>query len=161
MYDVERTLWVPTRKVRTAYTEFIGKETNAYSDAERIQLLIRWENRFDIDSLSLRIEIWNDANVTQASYMIYDFCKGNKGDYCDVKLSLDISPLKKAAYKMVYVFFEKDEYGNNKDLDIVFGLRFEKTDLDGNNLMVWNTRSWGYIELPSPRIIDLVTEKIN
>ena len=155
LYNVERTLWVPTRKIRTAYTEFVGKDTISFFESEKIQLLIRWENLYDIDNLGLRIEIWNDANVTQASYMLYDFYKGNKGDFCSIELQLDISALKEAAYKMVYVFFEKDEYGNSKDLDIVFGLRFEKTNVDNCNPMIWNLQRWGYIELPSPLVLNI------
>ena len=155
LYDTDRPLWVPIQKIRTAYTQFLGRDSITFSEAETIPLLIRWQNLFDVPSLSLRIEIWNDANLTQASYILYDFCSGKKDEYGSAELSLNISQLKEASYKMVYVFFEKDEYGNNKDLDIVFGLRFKKTDTENAEKMVWNTKSWGYIELPRPEILNL------
>ena len=155
LYNVERTLWVPTRKIRTAHAEFIDKESIFFSHGESIRLLIRWENLFDVADLGFRIEIWNEANVTQASYMLFDFYNGQKGEWCSTELELDISLLKEASYKMVYVFFEKDRYGNNNDLDIVFGLHFKKTDLYNPNMMLWNTRRWGHIELPSPKILEI------
>ena len=157
LYDVERTLWVPKRKIQTSYTEFVEKDNITFYDTEKIHLLIKWENRDEIENLGLRIEIWNDSNVTQASYMLYDFYSGHAGEFCSVELALDISALKDASYKMVYVFFEKDEYGNSKDLDIVFGLRFEKTAADNSSPMIWNLQRWGYVELPSPIVLSIST----
>lgn len=152
LHNVERTLWVPMQKIKATYAEFMNKNTIVFSNSEKLQLMISWQYLYPVSSLSLRIEIWNEANITQASYVLYDFHNGPKNESYSAEISLNISALKEASYKMVYVFFEKDEHGNNKDLDIVFGLHFKKTDIDNTEKMIWNTKNWGYIELPTPDI---------
>lgn len=148
----ERKIWVPRMKIRTLHAEFINKKTISFHSGEHIPLKIQWQNLSDVHNIGLRIEIWNTNDTTIGSYMLYDFYSGNQNDIGEICLELDISSLKEATYKMVYVFFEKDQYGNNADLDIVFGLKFKKDTSNAENAMVWRPKNWGYIELPAPRV---------
>ena len=147
-----RELWVPRHSVHTTHAEFIGK-TNSSFDENEILLNIQWKNLEKVDNLCLRIEIWSMDNATQGSYMLYNFYSGQEGEYGDVNVKLDISAFKEASYRMVYVFFYNDEYGNNMDLDIIYGLVFKKTNLSDDQKVIWRPKNWGYIELPTPEII--------
>ena len=151
----ERKIWVPKMKVQTLYAEFPNRDSISFHCGECIPLKIQWKNLYDVHNIGLRIEIWNTYDTTIGSYMLYDFYSGKQNDIGEVVLELDISPLKEATYKMVYVFFEKDQYGNNTDLDIVFGLKFKKDMLNTENAMVWRPKNWGYIEMPAPHILGL------
>lgn len=150
--QVEREIWVPEMRIRAMKAEFINKRDIVFDGDEAIKLMIQWKCLKNVQKLSLRIEIWTMDNVTQGSYMVYDFASCRKGDTGAVELELDISKFQEATYRMVYVFFTKDEFGNNIDLDIVFGLKFKKTMLSAKKKMIWKPKNWGYIELPTPKI---------
>ena len=51
-------------------------------------------------------------------------------------------------------FFEKDDNGTNSDLDIVYGLCFDKSTFKSKHKMIWRPKNWGYIELPEPEVIN-------
>ena len=150
--DHPRELWVPRHSVHAVYAEFIGKSNTTFDENE-IKLSIKWKNLEEVLKLCLRIEIWSMDNTTQGSYMLYDFYSGPKGEYGNINVKLDIAPLKEATYRMIYAFFYNDEYGNNMDLDIVYGLTFKKTTFSENRKVIWRPKNWGYIELPKPEII--------
>lgn len=157
--NYERVLWVPIKGIKILNAQFLGKKDIVFGSNELINLKIAWKNLMKIDNLGLRIEIWTLDDHTQASFVIYDFYSGEINCCNDIILQLDISSLKEATYRMVYVFFIKDEYGNNIDLDIVFGLCFKKSMLDSKEKMIWKNKNWGYIELPKPKIIDISNVK--
>lgn len=161
LQNSERKIWVPKRKILALYTEFCNRDSVIFHHGEHIPLRIQWKNLCDVHNIGLRIEIWNASDATIGSYILYDIYSGNKSDVGEIVLDLDISSLKEASYKMVYAFFEKDRYGNNNDLDIVFGLRFKKDMLNAKNAMLWRPKNWGYIELPTPHVLQVRTRVEN
>ena len=68
---------------------------------------------------------------------------------------LDISLFMDAHYKMVYTFFHKDEFGHNKDLDCVYGLHFDKSTVNSDQVWIWRPKVWGSLQMPTPQIISL------
>ena len=151
--NYERTLWVPERKVKILSASFLNKYEINFKQDERIRLSIKWKNLVDVQNVGLRIEIQTLDGAPQGSYMLYDIYTGSCNQIGELITEIDISMLKEATYRMVYVFFERDEYGNNSDLDIVFGLCFNISVSESPYQMLWRPKQWGYIELPKPGVL--------
>lgn len=154
--DYERPRWIKNAYVKLLLAEYLNKENTIFDDKEPILIHLNWVNLKDIENMGLRIEIWTLDDVTQASYVLYDFYSGKKDEYGDLVLELDISSFREASYKMVYCFFCKDKFGNDLDIDCAFGLCFEKTMLNTEHKILWKVKNWGHIQMPEPRVISLI-----
>ena len=53
---------------------------------------------------------------------------------------------------MNYVFFLKDQLGQNINVDCVYGLCFE---IRKDSEIIWNSKSWGYIEILEKEILEI------
>ena len=143
--------WIISQKIKLLSASYYQKDNNAFLSTEKIALDLDWKNLVDTEHVNLRIEIWNMEDVTVASYIIFDMFNGKKDSVIKARLELDISMLKASTYHMLYTFFEKDESGNNKEIEAAFGLFFEIiAEDDANKRLTWNIRNWGSIELPTP-----------
>lgn len=151
--DYKRPRWIDNQQLKLLSAEYVGKNNIMFDDKEPINLRLKWINLKDLKNVGLRIEIWTMDDVTQASYMLYDFYSGKKGDEAEFVFRLDTSLLREASYEMIFSFFCKDDVGNSQNIDCVFGLFFEKVMLEEETKMVWDTRNWGHVQLPTPEII--------
>lgn len=147
-----RPQWLIIPQLKLMLAEYIGKDSIKFDINEPIRLHLKWCNLFDVSNVGLRIEICSMENVGQAIYIMYDIYSGKKNEIADLELELDISYFVEATYRMKYTFFQKDYLGNNQDIDFVYGLCFEKNMSNAVEKMNWNTRNWGYIQLPEPKI---------
>lgn len=156
-----RPQWITNQKIKILEAEFFEKNEIIFKSHEKMNLRLEWENLVDVKNVGLRIEIWNLEDVTQASYMLYNFYTGKQGEVIDVCLELDISMFMDATYKMLYTFFEQDESGNSTEIDAVFGLCFEMNTKDNEQKIEWRTRNWGYLQMPTPVVKPLKSIKAN
>ncbi len=151
----KREFYIQHKCISALYSTFINKKDNVFDSNETIDIRITWKNLEDIENLSLRIEVWGLDNTRVGSYMIYDFYHGKKDNTGELTFSLNLESLQNAEYKLFYAFFIKDEYGNNLDADLVSGQSFRIEKKYTNNYLDWRTKSWGYIEFPSPDVISV------
>ena len=143
----------PSIKVLEA--EFLNKEVPYFEVTEPITLRLKWKCLQSVENAGLRIEIWNSHRVAQATYILYEFYSGKQGEVSEAVFKLDASMLMDAEYTGYYTFFNKDDVGNNHDLDCVPGLHFQKMTTKADQKWVWRPQVWGYIQLPTPEIIDM------
>ena len=148
-----RPKWEGNVGLKILEAEFVNKETAHYEACESIKLRLKWKYDQDLSNVGLRIEIWNTLDVPQATYVLYDLHTGKQDEVAEAVFELDISMLMEAEYKGYYTFFRKDHVGNNHDIDYVPSLCFSKTNTTSKQKMVWNSKKWGYIQLPTPKII--------
>ena len=151
--SASREFWVPDRRIMIEETRFIGKLTTIFEEKETMDIQIIWKNIADVDSLSLRIEVWTTDDLRVGSYMLYDFYSGFAMEEKSINIKLDISSLRDSTYRLVYAFFCKDQYGNNMDYDIVYGLTFTKMTGKEEEQIIWRPKVWGYVQLPKPEIL--------
>lgn len=149
----KRPRWITNQKLKLLTAEYLNKENTLFDAKENIILHLNWINLDDLHDVGLRIEIWTLDDVTQASYILYDFYSGKQGEKGDVVLELDISNFREASYKMVYCFFCKDSFGNDQDIDCAFGLCFDKIMMNEENKILWKVKNWGHLQMPAPKII--------
>ena len=152
--DYIRPQWLTNARIKLLEAELIGRENVVFEAGEPIQIRLKWENLQDVCNVGLRIELWNLEDIAQATYILYDFYSGFKGDMSEIVLELDASMVMDADYKTFFTFFNKSEQGIGVDLDCVPGLCFRKSTTSAEQKWVWKSKNWGYIQLPSPKIID-------
>ena len=151
--DYIRPKYLANQKIKVLEAEFIGRENVLFEADEPIRIRLKWENLQDVNNAGLRVELWNLEDVAQATYVLYDFHSGDKGKITEVVIELDASMVMDADYKTFFTFFNKSAQGTGVDLDCVPGLCFRKSTTTAKQNWVWRSKVWGYIQLPSPKII--------
>ena len=152
-YDnYERPRWLRNPSIKLLEAEFLDKENVCFDADETMRIRMKWQNLRDVEEAGLRIEVWNLEDIPQATYVLYDFYSGQKDEQVEMKVELDISMIMEAEYKFVFTFFARDKSGNNLNLDCVPGLCFKKTNIGAVKHLVWDTKHWGHVHLPTPRI---------
>ena len=151
--DYARPQYLTNQKIKLLEAEFIGRENVLFEATDPIQIRLKWENLQDVSNVGLRVELWNLEDIAQATYVLYDFHSGEKGKITEVVIELDASMVMDADYKTFFTFFNKSAQGIGVDLDCVPGLCFRKSTTTSKQSWVWRSKVWGYIQLPSPKII--------
>lgn len=152
--------WITCQKMKLLSAKFVNKQDIVFRDHESIRLQLRWKNLVDVEHVGLRVEIWNLEDVTQASYMLYDFYSGERDNFGECEIELDTSMFMDSSYRMLYTFFQKDESGNSIELEAAFGLCFDIETKNVEPKMIWKVRNWGYLQPPTPKIVFL-SEKVS
>ena len=147
--------WITKRKVKLLEAQYAGKDTIRFEAGEPMKIRLKWKNLQDVQDIGLRIEVYNLEDVPQATYVLNRFYSGKEGDVVDMELQLDTEMIMDAEYKTFFTFFEKDPQGNNLDIEWNPGLCFNKTTITAEESWVWQTKQWGHIQLPAPRITKL------
>lgn len=141
--NIPRLAWLKnvTTKVRFIEARYVDKQDIVFFDEEKLKILLLWKCEQDVQNVSLRVEILKEDRTPIGTAFLFDFYTGKKGQIGRVECGINISALSNGKYAMNYVLFERDNYGNNVDIDCVHGLFFEKkcqnTDIE------WVERSWG------------------
>ena len=144
--------WLVNPPIKILDVKFLEKENNVFDYGETMHLRIRWENVLKVEKVCLRVEIVSLEEVPIATYMLYDFYSGPKGARSEVTLELDTSSLMDAKYRTRYVFFYKDSTGENINVGYAEGLNFSKVSIHTPEPIEWDTKHWGFIRMPPPKI---------
>ena len=150
-----RPQWLSFPKIKLLEAEFIEKENIIFEANEPIRIHLKWVNLQKVSNVGLRVELWNLEDVAQATYILYDFYSGEKGQISEIEFELDSTMIMDADYKTCFTFFNKSDQGGNADLDSVPGLCFRKATTTAEHKWIWRTKTWGYIQLPSPHILGM------
>lgn len=146
--DCIRPEWLVFHKTLLHTASFVGKESNVFDTNEPVPIQLDWENLVDVKELCLRVEVVSLEGNPLGTYTIYDFYRGNKGEFGSAVVTLDASMLTEATYRLRFVFFIKDVMGNNVNIDFAEGLCFTKTSIQEEEKLVWDAPNWGYLHLP-------------
>ena len=130
---------------------YLNKDNIEFCNNEVMRLRLQWHNLQDIKNAGLRVELWTLDDTPQASYILYDLYSGKSGERAELTLELDLSPIAEAEYRMKYIFFQNDSFGNNSDIEMVRGLCLRKKNHQLKHELTWYPRRWGYVILPTPR----------
>ncbi len=150
--DIPRRHWLKDTSIKTDYTEFINKNNNVFRTNDNLDICIKWTNEKDITNLGLRIEIKNASREPIATAFFGDFYSGRKGEKGQAKFSLPLKNFVSGTYTTNYVFFLKDQVGQNVDVDCVTGLCFEIRE---ESEIIWNSKAWGYINIKDNKILEV------
>lgn len=147
--DIPRLKWLKNTKVRTLKASYCGKKGITFDRTEPMRILLEWQNEKPVKNLCSRIEILRLDRSPVATAMLLDFYCGEAGKIEKRIFTLDISSLAPGKYTMNYVFFERNQFGGNLDVDCVHGLYF---DINEEKDVLWNERNWGKVRLPDIRV---------
>ena len=152
--DYIRPNWLTNQKIKLLEARFVDKSDVVFETTEPITIHLKWQNVHDVSGVGLRIELWNLEDIAQATYILYDFYSGKKDEIGEIELELDASMVMDAEYKTFFTFFNKSDQGAGVDIDCVPGLCFRKSTTTAEQNWIWRPNVWGYIQLPSPKILN-------
>ena len=152
--NVARASWLETPYIKLLSAEYIGKNSIVFDRNEKMRLRFAWKNQVDVADIGLRIEIRTSENTPIATYVLFDFYSGSKGARAEITAELDLSSLVDSSYQTIYTFFNHSSTGGNQDLDCVQGLSFDVESANANEKLIWKPRTWGYIFMPAPSIVE-------
>lgn len=152
--NVPRASWLETPYIRLLSAEYIGKDSITFDRNEKMQIRFVWKNQYDVSDVGLRIEVRTSENMPLATYVLFDFYSGEKGAIVELLTELDLSNLVDGSYQTIYTFFNHSNTGGNQDLDCVNGLSFDVESVNASQKLIWKSKVWGHIFMPTPSIIE-------
>lgn len=132
--------------------EFLNVNYPIYKMGEELVLRILFSAKRDIRDMAIRLSVLTKDKIivgqatTRAELFV---CVGENS----VDVTLNTDSLAPGKYIMKIVAYEVNQYGGNKNLDVVEeACAFEKMQYDCNNNMVWNHNWWGYLMFPELKV---------
>ena len=153
--DIPRLRWLSAPRIKTLYSEYIGKDSINCTTNEPLQILIRWQNLLDVQNVCLRLEVLSLDNTPVGTAIIEPNYCGAKDTEGEITLKLNISSLVEGDYRINYVFFEKNEYGTVHMLDCVRGLHIKKSSPAYGSVIAWSPTKWGRVRLPDMDLVEI------
>ncbi len=150
--QIPRRPWLKDTSLKTDMTEFVGKKDNIFLNNEELRILLKWTNEKDVENLGLRLEIKDISRAPIATALFYDFYSGQKGHKGEMEIAVSLNGFAPGTYTTNYVFFLKDQVGQNIDVDCVHGLCFE---VRKDSEIIWNSKAWGHMELTDKKIVEV------
>lgn len=147
----ERPKWLSFDDVRLEEASFADKENNIFTDNEIVKLKLTWRNNKKIEGLCLRWEIYTMNGVPVGTACIDNFYSGEKDNEESVIVSYQFPELVEGSYNSNITFYYRDDDGNNRNIDSVPGLKFEKKFIYDKNLK-WDARHWGNVKFNVPEV---------
>ena len=130
-----------------------GKEQAVYGTDEPLRLLVTVKTTRSCEHLRLRLELACGDGTPVGTVPELDLGRMDAGAEETFRVIFRPAGLVPGKYKVGMVLFEKDEFGNSYDLDLLLpAFRFE---VQSETSIVWNYQSWGYL-----RLADAEVEKI-
>ena len=151
--------WVDQPKVKLQSVRFKDKESNHFLPEEPFLMELCWKLLTDAENVCLRLELSSADDVSVGTFFVNDLYSGKAGDLVHSVIRLNISSMVPAVYRIRYVFFERDEYGNNILIDYADGMGFEIEKIPDQENLIWDTINWGHIRLPNGEILSCQAEK--
>lgn len=145
----ERPKWLMFDDMRVEEALFLNKENNIFTDDEIIELKLVWKNKYKIKNLCVRWEIYTMNGTPVGTSCTDNFYSGDEGEKVSVIMKYKFSELVEGSYNSTITFYYKDDDGNNRNIDCVPGLKFEKKLLYNKDLK-WDAKHWGNIRLQDP-----------
>ena len=152
--QVGRPDWLIVQRVKLMKAQWAGKDTNHFYAHEPADLEMDWQAVEDVKHVNLRLEIYSSSDVSVGTFFANDICSVKAGEKIHTIMRLDLKTMVPAAYAIRFVFFERDEYGNNAIIDYVDDMGFEIDRVPGTDALVWDTFKWGHIHLPDGEIVE-------
>ncbi len=140
-------------KVKIESARFIDKDDILFDrNSDKLPIEINWENREDIQDMSLRVEILKFDRTPIAASIYPDFYSGKKGEKGSIKFMLEMPNLVTGKYTTNFTFFHKLSNGSHVNIEVVHGLYFNI--VQGPEPIDWQSRYFGNILLPELEVID-------
>ncbi len=147
----ERPKWLMFDDMRVEEALFLNKENNIFTDDETIELKLVWKNKCKIENLCIRWEIYTMNGIPVGTSCIDKFYSGDEGEKVSAIMKYKFLELVEGSYNSTITFYYKDDDGNNRNIDCVPGLKFEKKLLYNKDL-IWDAKHWGNIRLQNPQV---------
>ncbi len=136
--------------VRLNYLKLLGKERALYQSGEALRLLIRIQPLKDFRNLHLRLEFRYGNEEPVATMPDVPLPELQAGQTAEFVVQVDPTGLVGGKYSGSIVLFERDDFGNSYDQELVLpAFIFEMEHWED---IIWNNKSWGHVRLPDAAV---------
>ena len=149
---INRNLNPAKQSIRLLQASFVDKDTAVFYDNEAVNLSLKFRYLADCTGASFRLEIRTPEGRPVATSIKKQFLSGKAGETANVLLKYDFPELVEGRYITHFTFCFCPEGVDNKILESVEGLSFEKKYLEIKT-MNWNYSKWGNICLSAPEVL--------
>ncbi|MBR3151064.1 MAG: ABC transporter ATP-binding protein [Erysipelotrichaceae bacterium] len=155
-YDnVVRPDWLKEQPLVLHSACFPDRDSNLFSDSERVRIRLVFSALKDIKGVSLRLEVKDTFNEAIGTFILYDIADLTAGEKKELILEYPVSSFADGIYNIVYNFFVRDELGNNLNIENVPGLSFRVRHARGDSELAWDHRNWGNIFLYGAEVLQI------
>ena len=138
--------------INVTHLKLLHKDIPVYTKSEQLQFSLQIKATKDCANLNLRLELRFGDDSPIGTIPMLPLGVINADGEKQVVVNFDPRMLTVGRYRMCLVLFEIDEFHNSHDLDLLLpAFQFEIQDEDG---IVWNHRSWGHINLMCAEVMD-------
>lgn len=126
---------------------FEGRERAIFETDEKMEFIVEWEAREDIESVRVRFVIGRADGNTVGMACSESVLHGKKGESHKTRFSFDSRNLVEGVYSFHIMAFETNEYGGVRDLDKPEERMYFEIVRGENFLVEWSQRWWGSVRL--------------
>lgn len=135
---------------RITYLKLLEKERAIYTTGEPIRFRIRVETKRAYEDLRFRFELRYSDETPVGTMPNVSLGVFGAGDVRDFQIEVSPTGLTNGKYRVDMVLFEKDEFGNSFDQELMLpAFLFE---LQETEKVVWNHSNWGHIRFPDAKV---------
>lgn len=137
-------------KARMLHLKLLDKESAMYESSEPIRFRMRIQTEKNFDDLHLRMEFrfGDETPVGTMPDVLLGQCKA--GQIYEYEVEALPVGLTNGRYRVDMVLFERDDFGNSFDHDLVLpAFVFEVREPEK---VVWNNKHWGHIRFPEATV---------
>lgn len=142
---------------RITYLKLLNKERAIYTAGESIRFRIRVETKRAYENLRFRFELRYSDETPVGTMPDVSLGAFQPGEKRDLTMEFFPSGLVGGKYRVDLVLFEKDDFGNSFDQELL--LPAFLFTLQEPEKVVWNHSSWGHIRFPEVVVTPLEEEK--
>ena len=140
-------------ELRLTRISFLEKREPIYYVGEDIKLRAYILSNIDISNIAIRTSILSMDKTVIGMASSMPCINLQTGDNC-VDFRLSTNGLAPEKYLMKIVVYEVGSFGKNRNLDVVDeACCFEIIQMGENNEMVWNSKWWGHLMLPTITVL--------
>ncbi len=139
----------PCRAVMLS-ADFEGREKCFFDLGKEIPLLLRWRAEEDLDDVRLRMTLVRPDGTPVGTAASVSLGSVMKDQTVENAVSVGFPGLVQGKYMLTLSLYQSDSSGASTSLDEVrdcFVMKF-LNNLDSENLLRWNSRTWGSIRFP-------------
>lgn len=135
---------------KITYLKLLDKESVMYRSGEKMRLKLRVHTKKDFSDLRLRIELRYSDDSPVGTMPMVSLGKCGAGKDTDFLVEFDPVGLTNGRFRVDMVLFEIDDVGNSYDEELLLPAFF--FEIQENEDIVWNQRSWGHIRFPEANV---------
>ena len=133
----------------------LDKEHAIYKSGEEIKFRLTIKANENVEQLRFRFELRYKDETSVGAALCPPLGDMKAGEEKSFDMRFQTADLTRGQYNCLFVIYGENEYGKYKDYDAVWPTFF--FELEDENAINWDVKSWGHIQFPNIIVDDATT----